>query len=61
MRNKKRCRVHGGTRGSGGQRGNCNALKHGLTTTMVRCFKRAVKTVIYETRQLTEELMNKTN
>jgi len=27
---KDRCRMHGGARGSGGQIGNKNALKHGL-------------------------------
>jgi uncharacterized protein YjcR len=29
---KKRCRMHGGARGSGAPRGNKNALKHGLYT-----------------------------
>ena len=26
---KRRCRIHGGAKGSGGQLGNKNALKHG--------------------------------
>jgi hypothetical protein len=30
VRGKKRCRMHGGARGSGAPRGNQNALKHGL-------------------------------
>lgn len=29
---KRRCRMHGGAKGSGGQKGNRNALKHGLRT-----------------------------
>jgi hypothetical protein len=29
---KKRCRMHGGAKGSGAPRGNCNALKHGAYT-----------------------------
>jgi uncharacterized protein YjcR len=29
---KKRCRMHGGTAGSGAPRGNKNALKHGRFT-----------------------------
>ena len=29
---KKRCRMHGGAKGSGAPKGNKNALKHGLYT-----------------------------
>lgn len=29
IRGKKRCRLHGGAKGSGGQKGNQNAFKHG--------------------------------
>lgn len=29
VKGKKRCRMHGGAKGSGGQPGNINALKHG--------------------------------
>ncbi|MGI9482021.1 MAG: HGGxSTG domain-containing protein [Hyphomicrobiales bacterium] len=32
VRGKKRCRMHGGARGSGAPRGNKNALKHGFYT-----------------------------
>lgn len=28
VRGKSRCRIHGGAKGSGGQKGNQNALKH---------------------------------
>lgn len=32
VRGKRRCRMHGGAKGSGGQLGNKNAWKHGLYT-----------------------------
>ncbi len=32
VRGKKRCRMHGGAKGSGAPLGNQNALKHGLYT-----------------------------
>lgn len=41
---KRRCRMHGGARGSGGQKGNQNALKHGCYT----------KEMIEELRELRE-------
>lgn len=56
VRNKKRCRMHGGSRGSGGQQGNSNALKHGFTTMEIKSIKKAIKTVIRETEQLTKDL-----
>lgn len=53
VRTKKRCRIHGGSAGSGAQKGNTNALKHGLTTRDMKAFKKAVKealegTAMYE-------------
>jgi hypothetical protein len=32
VRGKKRCRMHGGAKGSGAPKGNQNALKHGFFT-----------------------------
>ena len=32
VRGKKRCRMHGGAKGSGAPKGNQNALKHGAYT-----------------------------
>lgn len=55
MRGKKRCRIHGGSKGSGAQKGNSNALKHGYTTTTVKAFKQAVRQVIKDSRQLEKE------
>ena len=41
---KRRCRMHGGAKGSGAPQGNQNALKHGVYT----------REALYERRQLTE-------
>ena len=32
VQGKRRCRIHGGAKGSGAPKGNQNALKHGLYT-----------------------------
>ena len=52
IRGKQRCRIHGGARGSGGKKNNTNALKHGLTTTSVKKFKKDVKIIIKESKEL---------
>ena len=41
--NKKRCRMHGGTQGSGAPLGSQNALKHGLTTKEAKQIKKEVQ------------------
>jgi hypothetical protein len=46
VRGKKRCRIHGGGKGSGAQPGNTNALKHGCTTATTKKFKKMVKDVL---------------
>jgi hypothetical protein len=43
VRGKQRCRMHGGSKGSGGQLCNTNALQHGYYTAKVKCFKKTVK------------------
>lgn len=55
IRGKKRCRMHGGSKGSGAQLGNTNALKHGYATTEVKIFKRVVKELI----KASDALLNK--
>lgn len=52
VRDKKRCRIHGGAKGSGGQKNNTNAIKHGLTTTNVKNFKKSVKNIIQDSKKL---------
>ena len=43
VQGKKRCRMHGGAKGSGAKIGNKNALKHGHSTQEVKAHKREVK------------------
>lgn len=49
---KYRCRMHGGSKGSGAQRGNENALKHGGATGEVKKFKGYARQLIKESRAL---------
>jgi hypothetical protein len=56
IRGKKRCRIHGGAKGSGGQLSNYNALKHGQTTAKVKIFRKSVKRVLSESVKLTKGL-----
>jgi len=53
---KRRCRMHGGAKGSGAPRGNQNALKHGFYTTEIRDWKRAVKCLINDANNGLEDL-----
>jgi hypothetical protein len=48
IRGKKRCRVHGGGKGSGAQVGNKNAVKHGYTTIEYRLFRKKIKKELKE-------------
>ena len=43
---KQRCRMHGSAKGSGGQFGNSNALKHGCCTLKIKKLKKAVKATL---------------
>lgn len=43
VRGKKRCRMHGGARGSGAPVGSQNALKHGASTKSIKEFRRSTK------------------
>lgn len=40
---KKRCRMHGGSKGSGAPLGSSNALKHGFTTQEIKLLKKTIK------------------
>ena len=53
---RKRCRMHGGAKGSGGQVGNGNALKHGRHTQAAIADRRAVGTLMREARDLLSDL-----
>ena len=52
VRGKRRCRMHGGAAGSGGQPGNRNALKHGRQTAEALARRRAVGELLRAARRL---------
>ncbi|HTO83870.1 MAG TPA: HGGxSTG domain-containing protein [Methylomirabilota bacterium] len=55
VRRRRRCRLHGGAKGSGAPRGNRNALKHGRTTAAALAERRAIAGLIRESlRRLAE-------
>jgi hypothetical protein len=53
---KKRCRMHGGAKGSGAPRGNTNALKHGAYTRDVLERRAQMRVLLREARKLLREL-----
>lgn len=53
---KRRCRMHGGAKGSGAPVGNQNALKHGLYTAEAKAMRRHVRALTRSTRTLIDEL-----
>ena len=56
VRGKKRCRIHGGSKGSGAQQGNLNALKHGYTTQAIKAFKKEARLLIKEAEEIRRKL-----
>ena len=54
VRGRRRCRMHGGAPGSGAQPGNGNALKHGRHTSEMLEFRRMVRELVREVRELIE-------
>ena len=56
VRGKKRCRMHGGARGSGAPAGNRNALKEGLFTRFAIEERRQANALWREARSLLETL-----
>jgi hypothetical protein len=48
VRDKKRCRMHGGAKGSGAPLGSSNALKHGFTTLEIKLLKKNIKQLLKE-------------
>ncbi|MET0531069.1 MAG: HGGxSTG domain-containing protein [Microvirga sp.] len=52
VRGRKRCRMHGGAKGSGAPGGECNgAYRHGLRTNEMMAFERAVRELIRISRR----------
>ena len=56
VRGRQRCRIHGGAKGSGGQLGNSNALKHGCFTVQAKKIRKAVKIALRDAAWLSKEL-----
>jgi hypothetical protein len=56
VRGKRRCRMHGGAKGSGGQPGNRNAWKHGARSAEALALRRTVRELLREARELVEEV-----
>jgi hypothetical protein len=57
VKSKKRCRIHGGANGSGAQKDNKNALKHGLTTTLIKNFRKTARSAIKEAEAFNREVL----
>jgi hypothetical protein len=56
VRGKKRCRMHGGARGSGAPKANQNARTHGLFTKDAIAKRRGIQRLLGEARKLLEEM-----
>ena len=53
---KTRCRMHGGGRGSGGQRGNRNAFKHGNCSEQAIATRREIAELVRASRSLVTDI-----
>lgn len=53
---KQRCRMHGGSNGSGAPRGNRNAVKSGLFTREVIAEGKALRDLVRQSRKLIQEI-----
>jgi glucans biosynthesis protein len=56
VQGKRRCRMHGGSAGSGAPHGNQNALKAGTHTRDMMEQRRAVSALLQRSRQMLNEL-----
>ena len=56
VRGRRRCRMHGGAKGTGAPRGNRNALRHGLYTRAAVTERRRLRTLIGEAEELLDAL-----
>jgi len=52
LRGKRRCRMHGGAPGSGGQRGNHNARRHGRFTGEAIAERKQIEALLDEARKV---------
>jgi len=56
VRGRKRCRMHGGAKGSGAPPGNQNALKHGLFTRQAKDQRKMLSRLLRESEKAFEEI-----
>jgi hypothetical protein len=56
VRGKSRCRMHGGAKGSGGQKENQNARRHGLFTRDAIADRKQIRDLLAETRKLIQTM-----
>jgi hypothetical protein len=56
VHDKKRCRMHGGAKGSGAPKGNRNALKTGLHTREMIEMRRLVSQVVRTSRKILSDI-----
>jgi len=56
MRDKRRCRMHGGAPGSGAQKGNRNARRHGLFTKEAIAERKQIGALLGEARKLLQRM-----
>ncbi len=56
VKGKRRCRMHGGAKGSGAPKGNQNALKHGLYTHEAIEERRQLRRLVTESRKTLKDL-----
>ena len=55
VRGKNRCRMHGGTKGSGAPKGNQNAIKTGDTTREAIAKRREVRILLKQCREFMDD------
>ena len=53
---KKRCRMHGGAKGSGAPFGNQNALKHGMYSGDIRALEKKLRTMFKDNQEFLDSL-----
>ena len=56
VRGKRRCRMHGGAKGSGAPLGNQNAFKHGMYSGDTRAFERKLRTMFKDNQEFLDSL-----
>lgn len=56
VRDKRRCRMHGGARESGAPKGNRNALRRGLFTGDAVAERKRIQDLLADTRKLLREM-----